>query len=228
MNTTCNDCARRQTIKKATRTRDAGASKVLRYARRFGWSMARLPNHGAILGVLARIIDIVEGRGMRLGRWRCGFYATYAVFVGNARPRSYSRHGWFAMHTYSGGGVCVDSQACHDLSAYEQALRKVPDSEWDATRKQAMEALMPEKGSERGASDGKDGVDGPAGGVKPCDKLGYCPYGILVEQFPPSEPCRRKGCDRFGHLCPAFVVAECIDGGRDGMGEAQGETTAVS
>jgi hypothetical protein len=43
---------------------------------------------------------------------------------------------------------------------------------------------------------------------KPCYSCGYCPYGVLVENF----PLRRDSisCEIFGHDCPAFYLAEGI------------------
>jgi len=47
---------------------------------------------------------------------------------------------------------------------------------------------------------------------KPCHKLGFCPYGVLVEKFP-LHP-ERKGklkeieCEVFGHDCPVFYLSE--------------------
>jgi len=43
---------------------------------------------------------------------------------------------------------------------------------------------------------------------KPCKKLGYCPYGPLVEQFPLAEDDDPDRCAVFGHVCPVFSVAE--------------------
>jgi hypothetical protein len=42
---------------------------------------------------------------------------------------------------------------------------------------------------------------------KPCHKLGYCPYGVLVEEFPLKDK-NKKSCKVFGHDCPVFYVAE--------------------
>lgn len=44
--------------------------------------------------------------------------------------------------------------------------------------------------------------------TKPCLKIGYCPYGVLVEQFPLATPGDPMRCEVYGHLCPAFSVAE--------------------
>ena len=44
---------------------------------------------------------------------------------------------------------------------------------------------------------------------KPCHKLGYCPYGPMVEMFPLKK--RNKfSCKVFGHNCPVFHTAEDI------------------
>lgn len=45
---------------------------------------------------------------------------------------------------------------------------------------------------------------------KPCHKLGYCPYGQLVEEFPISKKPTKLSCKIFGHNCPAFYHAENI------------------
>ena len=42
---------------------------------------------------------------------------------------------------------------------------------------------------------------------KPCWKLGWCPYGPLVEQFPLKDNSD-KSCSVFGHDCPVFYTAE--------------------
>jgi hypothetical protein len=57
----------------------------------------------------------------------------------------------------------------------------------------------------------------------PCNKLGYCPYGCLVEYFPCEgdemswngihldwiKPLKNaKECPSFGHDCPVFYVSE--------------------
>jgi hypothetical protein len=42
---------------------------------------------------------------------------------------------------------------------------------------------------------------------KPCWELNYCPYGSLVENFPITENEEYR-CRIFGHVCPAFLVAE--------------------
>lgn len=43
---------------------------------------------------------------------------------------------------------------------------------------------------------------------KPCWELKYCPYGILVEDFPLEENPTEKSCRIYGHNCPVFSVAE--------------------
>ena len=44
---------------------------------------------------------------------------------------------------------------------------------------------------------------------KPCWELKYCPYGVLVENFEIRDQINDVyRCRVFGHLCPAFVVAE--------------------
>lgn len=44
---------------------------------------------------------------------------------------------------------------------------------------------------------------------KPCWELKYCPYGPLVEDFPPGTPLEdEKTCRIFGHECPVFSMAE--------------------
>jgi hypothetical protein len=45
----------------------------------------------------------------------------------------------------------------------------------------------------------------------PCKKLGYCPYGYLVEDFPLEEPRGDKSCPVYGHNCPVFYAAEAVD-----------------
>ena len=48
---------------------------------------------------------------------------------------------------------------------------------------------------------------------KPCQILGYCPYGSLVEQFPIKEKRDDESCRIFGHQCPVFYTAEMfVDG----------------
>lgn len=46
---------------------------------------------------------------------------------------------------------------------------------------------------------------------KPCRKLGWCPYGCIVEEFPLTEK-KIEGvkinCEVFGHHCPMFYNAE--------------------
>lgn len=43
---------------------------------------------------------------------------------------------------------------------------------------------------------------------KPCHKLGYCPYGPLVEDFLLKSKPTEISCKVFGHDCPVFSVAE--------------------
>lgn len=49
---------------------------------------------------------------------------------------------------------------------------------------------------------------------RPCGVLSWCPYGPLVEQFPPvgSPPgnphVEPVACGVFGHYCPVYYVAE--------------------
>ena len=35
---------------------------------------------------------------------------------------------------------------------------------------------------------------------KPCHELGFCPYGLQLEEYPFSKTKRR--CKTFGHDCP--------------------------
>lgn len=42
---------------------------------------------------------------------------------------------------------------------------------------------------------------------KPCWELKYCPYGILVEEFPFKEEFDDKSCRIFGHDCPVYYTA---------------------
>jgi hypothetical protein len=43
---------------------------------------------------------------------------------------------------------------------------------------------------------------------KPCWELKYCPYGVLVEQFPLQEDRNDMSCRIYGHDCPVFYVCE--------------------
>lgn len=43
---------------------------------------------------------------------------------------------------------------------------------------------------------------------KPCNKLGYCPYGQLVEEFKISKKRTKLSCELFGHDCPVHYHAE--------------------
>lgn len=45
---------------------------------------------------------------------------------------------------------------------------------------------------------------------KPCYRLGWCPYGSLVEAFRPIGDPRYTFCYAFHHQCPAFYVAELV------------------
>jgi hypothetical protein len=38
----------------------------------------------------------------------------------------------------------------------------------------------------------------------PCSKLGYCPYGVLVEEYPLDHG--EKSCPVFGHDCPVYYL----------------------
>jgi hypothetical protein len=48
--------------------------------------------------------------------------------------------------------------------------------------------------------------------IKPCHKLGVCPYGSLVEQFPLerkyTEATGKQRCSVFGHQCPFHFVVD--------------------
>ena len=43
---------------------------------------------------------------------------------------------------------------------------------------------------------------------KPCRKLGYCPYGPLIEQSPLKARRDKQSCSIFGHQCLVFACAE--------------------
>lgn len=49
---------------------------------------------------------------------------------------------------------------------------------------------------------------------KPCWELKYCPYGVLVEQFPVgsldgnADFGPEQVCSIFGHVCPVYIVNE--------------------
>lgn len=43
---------------------------------------------------------------------------------------------------------------------------------------------------------------------KPCWELKYCPYGVLVEEFPVGKRGEFKDCIIYNHECPVFYVAE--------------------
>ena len=53
--------------------------------------------------------------------------------------------------------------------------------------------------------------------TKPCNILGWCPYGQLVEEFP-LDNLKVKGkevnCRLFGHHCPMFYHAENLSEGK--------------
>lgn len=52
----------------------------------------------------------------------------------------------------------------------------------------------------------EDNDSGDSSFSKPCKKLDYCPYGILVEGFPVNVSNNDIACERYGHDCPAFHV----------------------
>lgn len=196
----------------------AGKHAVLRYAKKWEWSVAGLPDHGECLDVLWRIISDVERNGMHLGRWSSGFRATYGAFIGSSRPRSHSRHGFLRCETYANGGVTPESGTCFDLSAYESYLTGLTGDQWVEIRTEAREFAKPKKKQRNGSKKTSDGFV-PA--ATPCLALGYCPYGVLVESFPLSKSDDRHGCDRFGHVCPVFTVAKPLEKGRDGSNGAR-------
>lgn len=43
---------------------------------------------------------------------------------------------------------------------------------------------------------------------KPCHRLGWCPYGKLVEEFPIKEQKSEYTCKVFHHDCPIFYHIE--------------------
>ena len=43
----------------------------------------------------------------------------------------------------------------------------------------------------------------------PCERLDYCPYGRLVEEFP--ETPGELACPVFGNHCPVYYHAECVE-----------------
>lgn len=43
---------------------------------------------------------------------------------------------------------------------------------------------------------------------KPCWEIKYCPYGVLVEEFPLKKENDDRSCRIYGHDCPVFYVAE--------------------
>ena len=44
---------------------------------------------------------------------------------------------------------------------------------------------------------------------KPCYKLGWCPYGCIVEMMPLVQE-GKLNCRLFGHHCPMFYNAEDV------------------
>ena len=44
--------------------------------------------------------------------------------------------------------------------------------------------------------------------IKPCKICCFCPYGVLAEKYPLGETGDKDNCSVFGHICPAFYVAE--------------------
>ena len=61
----------------------------------------------------------------------------------------------------------------------------------------------------------KEGAKHPNGRniQKPCLTLEYCPYGMLIENFPLANDknvhrsYKRYECKVYGHICPAILVA---------------------
>ncbi|MFX1469822.1 MAG: hypothetical protein ACFFB8_14290 [Promethearchaeota archaeon] len=45
---------------------------------------------------------------------------------------------------------------------------------------------------------------------KPCHRLGWCPYGKLIEEFPVREQIDDYSCKVFHHNCPIFYLVEYI------------------
>jgi len=43
---------------------------------------------------------------------------------------------------------------------------------------------------------------------KSCHRIGWCPYGKLVEEFPLREPLNDFSCKVFQHDCPVFYHIE--------------------
>ena len=43
---------------------------------------------------------------------------------------------------------------------------------------------------------------------KPCHRLGWCPYGKLIEEFPIREQLNDFTCKVFQHDCPIFYHIE--------------------
>ncbi|GEM_PF-2752383 len=46
--------------------------------------------------------------------------------------------------------------------------------------------------------------------MAPCDTCGFCPYGILVENFPLGRRRDSFSCETFGHDCPVFYLGESM------------------
>lgn len=42
---------------------------------------------------------------------------------------------------------------------------------------------------------------------KPCKTTDYCPYGVMVEQFPLRSGKDGRSCKAFGHDCPVYYLA---------------------
>jgi len=46
---------------------------------------------------------------------------------------------------------------------------------------------------------------------KPCWKLGYCPFGVLIYDFSAkvakNDPRR---CSVYGYICPSFFYSQCV------------------
>ena len=45
---------------------------------------------------------------------------------------------------------------------------------------------------------------------KPCRRLGFCPYGGLVEEYPLRIKRDGKSCKTFGHDCPIYYQGEYL------------------
>ncbi len=59
--------------------------------------------------------------------------------------------------------------------------------------------------------------------VKPCHKLGYCPYGAMVEAFQLKKKRDKVSCKVFGHDCPMFYNAEDLSEFGEGRIKAEKE-----